>query len=164
MTDTQPIKQPVLPLTVVSDTFSVTAEWFTVAKPVPTAKDNTTQLGVHFEEVAEMLDAVVATSANSAMLLRDAKLAMHALAEHTKAQGDIYVPHHMRKAMLDALCDQIVTAVGVAHTNGMHIVPALAEVNRSNFSKFVDGKPLLNEDRKIIKGPQYSAPDLTPFC
>ena len=67
------------------------------------------------------------------------------------------------KELLDALCDQIVTAVGVAHMFGMNIEGAMDEVNRSNFSKFVDGKPVFNEHGKIIKGPNYTPPDLTGF-
>ena len=43
------------------------------------------------------------------------------------------------------------------------VVGGLDEVNRSNYSKFVDGQPLFDENRKIKKGPQYSRPDLTPY-
>ena len=61
-----------------------------------------------------------------------------------------------------SLCDQIVTAVGVAHCAGMKIVDGLHEVNRSNWSKFDEnGEPILDETRKIIKGPNYTKPDLT---
>lgn len=34
-------------------------------------------------------------------------------------------------------------------------------VHASNMSKFVDGKPLLREDGKILKGPNYQKPDLS---
>lgn len=33
-------------------------EWFNVAKPTPTAKDQVSQMAYHAEEFAEMMDAV----------------------------------------------------------------------------------------------------------
>ena len=68
-----------------------------------------------------------------------------------------------RDAMLDSLCDQIVTATGVAHMFGMDIQGALNEVNRSNWSKFVDGKPVFDINGKIAKPATYSKPDLSAF-
>jgi len=43
----------------------------------------------------------------------------------------------------------------------LNILDGLTEVNRSNWSKFVDGKPLFDENGKIKKGPGYSKPDLS---
>ena len=69
-----------------------------------------------------------------------------------------------RVTLLDALCDQIVTAVGVAHMLGMDIEGALKEAASSNDSKFgEDGKPIFNEQSKIMKGPHYQSPDLTAY-
>ncbi len=64
---------------------------------------------------------------------------------------------------LDALCDIIVTCVGKAYLNGWDIVGAMQEVNRSNFSKFENGKPIFREDGKIMKGPDFTLPELKPF-
>src|SRR5690606_12600982 len=64
---------------------------------------------------------------------------------------------------LDALADQIITAVGCAHMARMDIIGALDEVNRSNFSKFEDGKPVFNDQGKIKKGRGYSEPELERF-
>jgi hypothetical protein len=50
-----------------------------------------------------------------------------------------------------------------AHMFGLDLIGALNEVNRSNYSKFVDDKAVFNENGKIAKGPNYSKPDLTPF-
>lgn len=143
-----------------TDLISDTKGWFEAAVPNPTDKNRTVQLGVHFEEVAEMAEA----------LNDDNDLAenLKSVATDYKEGGtleDLFGPDHEidRKELLDALCDQIVTAVGVAHMFGMNIEAAMVEVNRSNFSKFVDGKPLFNEHGKIIKGPNYTPPDLTGF-
>lgn len=37
---------------------------------------------------------------------------------------------------------------------------AMARVHRSNMSKLVDGKPLKNEQGKVMKGPNYKPPVL----
>jgi predicted HAD superfamily Cof-like phosphohydrolase len=68
-----------------------------------------------------------------------------------------------RVELLDALCDQIVTAVGVAYMMGMDIEGALAEVNRSNWSKFEGGVPVFNEQGKIAKGVEYTPPELSDY-
>ena len=136
-----------------------TKSWFEAAVPNPTDKNRAVQIGCHFEEVCEMAEA-----------LEDKDLAeiLKSVATEYKEGGtleDLFGSGHKidRKSLLDALCDQIVTAVGVAHMFGMNIEGAMAEVNRSNFSKFVDGKPVFNEHGKIIKGPKYTPPDLTGF-
>lgn len=66
--------------------------------------------------------------------------------------------------LLDSLADQIVTATGVGTFLGMNVPGALAEVNRSNYSKFnAEGEPIFNENMKVMKGPFYTKPDLTPY-
>lgn len=133
-------------------------DWFKLAVPTPTDKNRAVQIGCHFEEVAEMGDAIGAeTLAQTA----------HATAEIYKVDLTEGIPvsatHFNRQELLDALCDQIVTAVGVAHMFDMDIEGALTEVNRSNWSKFVDGKPTFHANGKIAKPVTYSKPDLTTF-
>ncbi len=140
-----------------------TADWFKKAKPEPTPKDLTTQLGVHIEEVAEMLQTVYSDDPAVNSYLQDGLITLVNLSTVLKETSNPLVILN-RIEFLDSLCDQIVTAVGVANQAGMDIVNGLNEVNRSNFSKFDDyGNPLLDKDRKIMKGPNYSKPDLTPF-
>lgn len=128
--------------------------WFERAVPNPTDKNRAVQLGVHFEEVGEMLLATGDPQAAEDLA---------PVADYYKRIG-LKAPHHCnRKELLDALCDQIVTAVGVAHMFGMDIGGALSEVNRSNWSKFVDGQPQFNEHGKIAKGLNYTAPNLDPY-
>ena len=50
-----------------------------------------------------------------------------------------------------------------SHMFGLDIEGALAEVIRSNYSKFVDGKPVFDANGKIAKPATYSPPDLTAF-
>jgi len=65
-----------------------------------------------------------------------------------------------REAFLDALADQIVTAVGVGHCAGMQTAEAVARVNTSNWSKTVDGEFLRDAQGKITKPAAYVKPDL----
>lgn len=130
--------------------------WFELAVPTPNDKNRAVQIGVHFEEVGEMLQ----TLPTHHPCLRDD---LADVANGYKKRHEVNGEDVARIELLDALCDQIVTAVGVAHMFGMDIEGALAEVNRSNWSKFVDGKPTFDANGKIAKPPSYSKPDLTLF-
>ena len=134
-----------------------TKQWFELAVPTPTAKNKMVQLGVHIEEISEMFTAMTATELATALseLATAFKTGQHA-GQPVEFESLVLD----RKEMLDALCDQIVTATGVAHMLGMNITEAMARVNDSNWSKFVDGKPLFDENGKIKKGPDYKAPNL----
>ena len=131
-------------------------EWFKAAKPNPSTADVCVQIGCHYEEVSEM----------SAALCDDDvahELAATALAYKMNRSGYIGAGADTRVELLDALCDQIVTAVGVAYMMGMDIEGALAEVNRSNWSKFEGGVPVFNEHGKIAKGVEYTPPELSDY-
>jgi predicted HAD superfamily Cof-like phosphohydrolase len=138
---------------------SITALWFKRAVPTPTDKNLQVQTGVHLEEVCEMLDAML-PDANSAAAFFKTKTALFNLAEGLK-KGIYKVEIADRKEVLDAVCDQLVTATGIGHMLGMDVPEGLNRVNSSNFSKFGrDGQPIFNENGKIIKGPSYAPPNL----
>jgi predicted HAD superfamily Cof-like phosphohydrolase len=139
-----------------------TKEWFELAIPKPTKDNQRVQCGVHTEEVVEMLESLVDDNSTDGLLI-NAKRALHLLAERLKKDATLTVSTRDRQELLDSLCDQIVTATGVAHMYGFDIINALAEVNRSNFSKFVDGVPVFNENGKITKGKDYTKPVLSSF-
>ena len=148
-------------------------EWFKRAVPEPQPVNQKAQLSFHMEEFAEMLDALVASGINANgeafdPAEQDAAETYHAvkyLGEGIRYGKIIPSLDKMdRKEFLDSLCDQIVTAVGVAHMLNLDIVGALNEVNKSNWSKFdADGQPIFDETKKIIKGPNYFKPVLDPF-
>lgn len=97
-------------------------------------------------------------------ILTEAQESLETLAIQLKKYEDAYyVNPEDRAELLDALADQIVTATGVGTFLGMNVPGALAEVNRSNYSKFEDGEPIFNENKKVMKGKDYTPPDLTPF-
>jgi predicted HAD superfamily Cof-like phosphohydrolase len=140
--------------------------WFKKAVPEPKVKNINTQIGVHFEEVAEMLLALNGDDDQTEVLLHNAYLANHLLAEHLKSNVDalnLDMTNESKVELLDALCDQIVTATGVGHMLGMNLPMALEEVNASNYSKFVNGEPVFNENLKIMKGHNYFIANVKPF-
>ena len=61
----------------------------------------------------------------------------------------------------DALADMVYVIFGTALSYGIDLPAVLAEVHRSNMSKLgADGKPVLREDGKVMKGPGYSRPNV----
>lgn len=146
------------------DTLGNTLFWFEKAVPQPGTKNFTTQLGVHFEEVAEMIVEITPESEEVGTALLEALTSVKHLGELLKRAGGAHVKDENRKLFLDAICDQIVTGTGVAHMSGFELIGAMNEVNRGNFSKFDDdGNPIFDENMKVAKGPNYVKADLTPF-
>lgn len=135
------------------------ARWHQAARPEPTEADLRVQIGVHVEEVAEFLDSLIGLNPDGETALTGARALMHMLADRIKS-GEYEVTIGNRKEALDAICDQIVTAVGVGHCAKFHTVAATIEVDRSNWSKFVDCNPLRDANGKITKGPNYTPPNL----
>ena len=69
-----------------------------------------------------------------------------------------------RKDVLDAICDSIYVLIGLALKMRFNLDAAFREVHRSNMSKLgPDGKPIKREDGKILKGPNFTPPDLEPY-
>ena len=64
----------------------------------------------------------------------------------------------------DALTDILVVTYGGAVAWGLEIDKCFSEVHRSNMSKLsANGKPIYNDYGKVMKGPNYSPPDLKKF-
>ena len=133
--------------------------WFDKAVPKPTIKNLHVQLGCHLEEVVEMLDAIT-LGGEGAIQLATTKQALELLATALKT-GTVDISGIDPKEVLDALADQIVTGVGVGHMLNLNVPEGLMLVNDSNWSKFVEGEPVFDENGKIAKGPDFYKPDLT---
>ena len=149
------------------DTMEETARWFALAVPEPNEKRAQVQMGVHFEEVCEMLAELTAITPEFQTYVTNAMSSLTRLANLMKTADTVVfnVAPDSRVPMIDAIADQLVTAIGTAHMLGMDAVGALNEVNNSNFSKFDEnGDPIFNEHGKIMKGPLYQKPHLAPFC
>lgn len=138
------------------------ANWFKTAKPDSRGADFRVQLGVHLEEIVEMMAEIELDGFPSQCCWFEAKDRMHFLAEDLKA-GRVNVKAINPVGLADALADQIVTATGVGQRAGMDMVKAIMEVDGSNYSKFKeDGTPLFLENGKIGKSPTtYRKADFT---
>ena len=68
------------------------------------------------------------------------------------------------KEVVDALTDILYVTYGAGHAFGVNLDNCFDEVQQSNMSKLGDdGKPIYNEEGKVMKGPRYFKPDLNRF-
>tara|TARA_Y100001960_G_scaffold86684_1_gene92885 strand:- start:510 stop:884 length:375 start_codon:yes stop_codon:yes gene_type:complete len=64
----------------------------------------------------------------------------------------------------DSLTDILYVAYGAGHAFGIDLDKCFDEVQRSNMSKLgTDGRPIYNEDGKVMKGPKYFKPNFSKF-
>ena len=65
---------------------------------------------------------------------------------------------------IDALTDILYVTYGAGHAFGVNLDKCFEEVQKSNMSKLgADGKPIFNENGKVMKGPNYFKPNLSQF-
>jgi hypothetical protein len=146
---------------VVPDSITDIQNWFKAAKPEPTDKDRTTQLGCVIEEFAELMESVG---------LHGTARELTELADEVKSFTEGYAKTFISRISrinkleaLDATSDITVTVQGFNQLMGFDGLGAQREVIRSNNSKMVKGKFQYDENGKIAKPESYSEPDLTPF-
>lgn len=61
----------------------------------------------------------------------------------------------------DALADLMYVVIGAALEYGIPLDTVFNEVHRSNMSKLDEnGKPIYREDGKVLKGPNFTEPDI----
>ena len=66
------------------------------------------------------------------------------------------------KEVADALTDLLYVTYGAGHAFGIDLDKCFEEVQNSNMSKLGEnGKPIYNENGKVMKGPNYFKPDLS---
>jgi predicted HAD superfamily Cof-like phosphohydrolase len=86
-----------------------------------------------------------------------------------KEENDEYLEACEKNSLVeiaDALGDQLYILCGTILKHGMQdvIIDVFNEIQASNMSKLgPDGKPILREDGKILKGPEYFKPNLSKF-
>ena len=68
------------------------------------------------------------------------------------------------KEVADALTDILYVTYGAGHAFGVDLDKCFEEVQNSNMSKLGDdGKPIYNDQGKVMKGPKYFKPSLEKF-
>ena len=61
----------------------------------------------------------------------------------------------------DALTDILYVTYGAGHSFGVDLDKCFDEIQKSNMSKLDEnGKPIYNDSGKVMKGPNYFAPNL----
>lgn len=76
-------------------------------------------------------------------------------ANNELARGDL-------ASIAKELADLAYVTYGAAISLGIDLDAAIAAVHDSNMSKLgADGKPIMREDGKVLKGPDYRAPDMS---
>ena len=64
----------------------------------------------------------------------------------------------------DALTDILYVTYGAGHAFGINLDKCFDEVQNSNMSKLDNnGRPIYNENGKVMKGPNYFKPNLSKF-
>ena len=68
------------------------------------------------------------------------------------------------KEVADSLTDILYVTYGAGHAFGIDLDSCFQEVQNSNMSKLGDdGKPIYNDQGKVMKGPKYFKPDLGKY-
>lgn len=134
--------------------------WQKRARPEPTQRDFAVALGVHLEEIVEMLDTLTFNQGyDMPGHLTLARTALDSIATALK-RGYMTAGIADREGFLDSLADQVVTAIGAGHCAGMQTAEAVERVNVSNWTKTVDGEFQRDANGKITKPSTYVPPDL----
>lgn len=127
-------------------------QWFETAFPEPTPPQASTQAGCVVEEVAELVEALGLDATG-----------ITAIADELKQSSSLKVSatdNAQRVEIADACADIAVTVIGLCHMLGIDFEACLAEVNRSNYTKFENGKPVYGEYGKVTRGKDYTPPNL----
>ena len=77
---------------------------------------------------------------------------------------EIAMKSKILKEIADALADILYVTYGAGYAYGINLDKCFKEVQRANMSKLGnDGKPIYNDKGKVMKGPNYLAPNLKQF-
>lgn len=122
----------------------------------PDAKIVKLRLALILEEFTELADACVGDTIGGQNLLKPLAEAMEAVKALQEADLKVDVVE-----VADALTDINYVTYGAGHCFGVDLDACMQEVQRANMSKLgEDGKPIYNAQGKVMKGPNYTPPDI----
>jgi predicted HAD superfamily Cof-like phosphohydrolase len=112
----------------------------------------------YLSQVAKMLDEFHRAFVPPGLDVRAVRATLieeeHKEVQEALASGD-------REAMAKELSDLVYVCYGTALVYDIDLDRALEEVHKSNMTKLGDdGKPILREDGKALKGPNYRPPNM----
>ena len=91
------------------------------------------------------------------------KLRIDLIEEELQELKDAILKKNLKET-IDALTDILYVTYGAGHAFGVNLDKCFEEVQNSNMSKLDrNGKPIFNENGKVMKGPNYFKPNLNQF-
>jgi predicted HAD superfamily Cof-like phosphohydrolase len=116
----------------------------------------------NFEKVKEFMKAFGQTVLEYPEIPSQETLALrYELIREELEEFDEAIKEHDLVGMADALADILYVTYGAMAAIGLPADKLYEEVHRSNMSKLgPDGKPIYRSDGKVLKGPDYSPPNL----
>jgi predicted HAD superfamily Cof-like phosphohydrolase len=115
------------------------------------------------EEMSELIEAIGARHAKNKHLCRAVDLIDHAR-DQIEMANDYEFDDVDLVEVADALGDLDYITSGAALTFGIPLPQVVAEIHRSNMTKLgEDGQPIYNDEGKVVKGPGFEKPQLTPI-
>jgi len=122
---------------------------------VPDDKTIALRVSLIGEEFCEMLDAIYPDTASQNGEIKIIRDQIQRLLVLGKPNVDL-------PELVDAWADLDYVVEGSRLMFGVNGEPVAAEVQRSNLSKLgADGKPVRREDGKVMKGPNFTPPDIS---
>jgi len=119
---------------------------------------NFTDVKIFMETFGQMVRTKPNFPDDKTMLLR-LDLIKEELSELEEAMGTKNL-----KEVADALTDILYVTYGAGYAYGIDLDKCFKEVQRANMSKLGEGgKPIYNDQGKVMKGPNYTKPDLSKF-
>ena len=119
---------------------------------------NFEKVGLFMKTFGQEVNTKAELSTNKINLLR-ISLIKEELEELKKAISDNNIVE-----IADALTDILYVTYGAGHAFGINLDKCFNEVQGSNMSKLgKNGKPIYNEQGKVMKGPKYYKPNLRKF-
>ena len=85
---------------------------------------------------------------------------MDTVTKHARLLEEAYANEDL-DGMIEQWGNLVNSVYSAAAAHGVNLDEVLAEVQRSNLSKLgADGRPMYREDGKVLKGPNFFAPDI----
>ena len=105
----------------------------------------------------------ISNSLSRAARARQQNLIVEEFKEFLEAEGMLYLSSNEHKEnALKELADLVYVCYQYASNLGWDLDEAMDRVHKSNMSKLDEyGNPILREDGKVLKGPNYQPPDLS---
>ena len=119
----------------------------------------------NFEKVKKFMETFGQEVKNKPSFPRDKIVKLrHDLIEEELSELQLAIKDKNITEVADALTDILYVTYGAGHAFGIDLDKCFDEVQNSNMSKLNnDGKPIYNEDGKVMKGPNYFKPNLKKF-